>query len=58
MASCQLEFRYLAHLTGEADYYWAVSRVNALLQMSQNRRSDALWATHWESENATQTNGA
>ncbi|KAF8522523.1 glycoside hydrolase, partial [Gautieria morchelliformis] len=31
IASCQLEYRYLAHLTGKAEYYHAVERINALL---------------------------
>lgn len=58
IASCQLEYRYLAHLTGKAEYYRAVARINSVLQMSQNLRSDSLWATHWETENGTQVNGA
>lgn len=57
MASCQLEFRYLAHMTGRAEYYWAVERVNGVLQMSQNMRGDSLWSTQWETENGTQMDG-
>ena len=56
MASCQLEYRYLAHLTGKAEYYHAVERINAVLQMSQNLRNDSLWPTHWETQNGTQVN--
>jgi len=57
IASCQLEYRYLAHLTGKGEYYRAVEKVNGILQMAQNQRSDALWASHWETENGTQYNG-
>ncbi|KIJ46884.1 glycoside hydrolase family 47 protein [Sphaerobolus stellatus SS14] len=56
IGSCQLEYRYLAHLTGNGDYFRAVEKVNAILQINQNQRSDALWASHWETENGTQTN--
>ncbi|KAF8511343.1 mannosidase [Hysterangium stoloniferum] len=54
MASCQLEYRYLAHLTGNAEYYQVVEQINSVLQRSQNQRSEGLWSTHWETENGTQ----
>ncbi|KAF8582178.1 glycoside hydrolase family 47 protein [Ramaria rubella] len=56
IASCQLEYRYLAHLTGKAEYYRVVEKINSVLQMNQNLRNDSLWASQWETDTAKQVN--
>ncbi|GJJ07900.1 hypothetical protein Clacol_002106 [Clathrus columnatus] len=55
IGSCQLEYRYLAHLTGKAIYYEVVERVNIILRDTQGLNNNSLWASHWETANARQT---
>ncbi|KAF9516571.1 glycoside hydrolase family 47 protein [Hydnum rufescens UP504] len=54
MASCQLEYKYLAHLTGRAEYFQKVDRMMDLMQNSQ--RADGLWSTYWDITSGTQVN--
>ncbi len=46
IASCQLEFKYLAHLTGREDFFFKVDKVVDYMEESQ--RKDGLWSTYWD----------
>ncbi|KAF8336420.1 glycoside hydrolase [Cantharellus anzutake] len=52
VASCQMEFKYLAHLTGRKEYFFKSDKVIDLLQETQTK--NGLWSTFWEVESGTQ----
>ncbi|KZW03122.1 seven-hairpin glycosidase [Exidia glandulosa HHB12029] len=58
IGSCQVEFKYLAHLTG-IDAYWkkadVVTRLMQKHQMTSGVRG--LWGTNWQVQNGEPSNG-
>ncbi|KIJ59220.1 glycoside hydrolase family 47 protein [Hydnomerulius pinastri MD-312] len=52
--SCQMEYKYLAHLTGRVDYYHRVERVTDL--MHRTKVSDGLFPTTWIMESGKPSN--
>lgn len=55
ISSCQMEYKYLAHLTGRAEYFHSVDRMMDLMQNSQ--RPDGMWSTFWSPDTGKQMNG-
>ena len=55
-ASCQLEYKYLAHLTGEADFFTKAEKV--VEAMHREQLSNGLWDTIWNTHTGKQANGA
>lgn len=51
MASCQMEYKYLAHLTGRKEYFQTVERVMDIMQKHQ--APNGLLATNWNVFNGT-----
>lgn len=43
MTTCQMEYKYLAHLTGEADYY---NRVRLMVFLNRHAFSHPVGRTH------------
>ncbi|PVG00778.1 seven-hairpin glycosidase [Serendipita vermifera] len=54
IASCQLEFKYLSHLTGKAEYFEKVDRITSILQRDQGK--GGLWNTFWNVTSGKQVN--
>ncbi|KAG6335737.1 hypothetical protein ID866_3361 [Astraeus odoratus] len=54
MTSCQLEYKYLAHLTGRTDYYHRVERVMNI--MYEWPATDGLYPTLWSRKRANPVN--
>ncbi|KAH7103528.1 seven-hairpin glycosidase [Auriculariales sp. MPI-PUGE-AT-0066] len=49
VGSCQVEFKYLAHLTGDARYWKAADGVTRLMHKSQPTSAiKGLWGTNWD----------
>lgn len=60
IASCQMEYKYLAHVTGKADYFTKVDAVMAILEKEQwtakgrkgsnpgNGHNEGLFAVRWD----------
>lgn len=55
IASCQMEFKYLAHLTKRVEYFLKPDRVIEL--MERDPHPDGLWATSWNLQTGTQVPG-
>jgi mannosyl-oligosaccharide alpha-1,2-mannosidase len=53
MASCQLEYKYLAHLTGRKEYFEKVERVSDIMMMEQP--DEGLWSTIWSADSGKQS---
>ncbi|EGN96700.1 glycoside hydrolase family 47 protein [Serpula lacrymans var. lacrymans S7.3] len=54
--SCQLEYKYLAHLTGRSQYY---HKVEAIMDIMHNANiKDGLYPTLWNLKDGTPTNSA
>jgi len=52
VGSCQVEFKYLAHLTGDARYWKAADKVTQLMKKAQpNSAIKGLWGTNWDINN-------
>lgn len=54
--SCQMEFKYLAHLTGRSDYFEKVEHIMEI--MYKTPVSEGLFPTKWNLHTGTPTNGA
>ncbi|PVG00894.1 seven-hairpin glycosidase [Serendipita vermifera] len=48
MASCQLEYKYLAHLTGKKAYFAKVEHV--IKHLNEYQKSSPLWPIWWDEE--------
>ncbi|KIM34447.1 glycoside hydrolase family 47 protein [Serendipita vermifera MAFF 305830] len=54
IASCQMEFKYLAYLTDTPIYYETVDRVTSILERQQG--PGGLWNTFWNTTDGKQAN--
>ncbi|EJD35550.1 seven-hairpin glycosidase [Auricularia subglabra TFB-10046 SS5] len=54
IGSCQLEYKYLAHLTGRKEYFRKVEHVMDL--MAKGQQKNGLWHTEWSTDDGVQTN--
>ncbi|EJD49376.1 seven-hairpin glycosidase [Auricularia subglabra TFB-10046 SS5] len=58
IGSCQLEFKYLAHLTGNAQYWKRADAVTRILHKAQpNSGVKGLWGTNWYIDSGDQQGG-
>ncbi|EIW86899.1 glycoside hydrolase family 47 protein [Coniophora puteana RWD-64-598 SS2] len=55
LTSCQLEYKYLAHLTGRTDYFDKSNYVMELMR-DEAASKDGLYATGWSIEKGTSSN--
>ncbi|KZT41641.1 seven-hairpin glycosidase [Sistotremastrum suecicum HHB10207 ss-3] len=54
IASCQIEYKYLAHLTGKTKYFHAVDKIIGIMEKGQ--REDGMWSTFWNTSSGEQLN--
>ncbi|KZV97787.1 seven-hairpin glycosidase [Exidia glandulosa HHB12029] len=54
IASCQVEYKYIAHLTGRREYFRKVEHVMDIMEQSQNK--NGLWHSEWSTDDGTQVN--
>lgn len=46
MASCQMEFKYLSHLTGDSAYYLKSDKVMDIMEQQQGKTPKPTWKTN------------
>ncbi|KAH7107963.1 seven-hairpin glycosidase [Auriculariales sp. MPI-PUGE-AT-0066] len=54
IASCQVEYKYLAHLTGRKEFFQKADAVMDIMEKSQKSNDNNLWQLHWTTDNAQQ----
>ncbi|KDQ09550.1 glycoside hydrolase family 47 protein [Botryobasidium botryosum FD-172 SS1] len=57
LGSCQMEYKYLAHLTKNKAYWDAMEKIVDLMKASQDKGQSAMWATYWNTDNGRQIVG-